>query len=218
MYLNEEIASKFNLFIKEDKCLIKGISEISHTYINCVFEDIKVINDEYLVTIKGSNLEIEITINKNGLLESIKYIGSKIEEFENKGRKVISRESNENTCQYEYYDNNGNNFNIYIYSCNLISKGRIIYELLDENRSMEGIKDIYYAIRNAIDLNNVTLSIGSNDRESYLYVVNNIVIKYCEIRQDKHRIVKEYLGKDNKYYQEETFIKELTKGGGPFSN
>ena len=155
-FMDEKVNKKMVLLCQENNNLKLAFSSIVSLYPECIIKDIKVIGDEYLISLISNTSEKEVIVNKDGIVSNITYVEKNKERYENNYRRVYSKRQSDNAIEYEFIDDNkGLDYLIKLVTFKDLVLGNIIKELLDENRSIENIKDIYYALENCIDLENV---------------------------------------------------------------
>ena len=214
--LNENVKTKIEIMIKENGNIMGALNSLMGIYPEYVVKDIKVVANEYIINIVNGSAEKEAIVEQNGIIDNIYYIDNPERNFKSNHRQVISRKCRENIHEYEFIDDKGLDFLIVITKYKDIIIGNIIEELLDENHSIENIKDIYYALEKCLDLENVLLIIKSKDDKSFLEMMKGTIVKYQNTEESQNHVYREYLGKDGKFYFDETVSREISNDRMPF--
>ncbi len=215
-FLNENVKDKINVLCGENANLIGALNSIVGLYPECVVKDIKFVANEYVINIVSNSTEKEIIVEQNGIVDNIYYTDNPERTFKGSHRQVISRKHQENTREYEFIDDKGLDYLIVLTKYSDVIFGNIIEELLDENHSIENIKDIYYALEKCLDLENVLLIIKSKDDKSFLEMMKGHLVRYQNTEESQNHIYREYLGKDGKFYFDETISREISGDRMPF--
>ena len=214
-YISDEIKEKFEMLRKENNVIGNIIFKLIGLYPEGKLKDINVFGNNYIINILGHTIEIEVTIDKYGNIDNISYLTNK-EEFKNNNTKVIAQKYSMNVRRYEYINEEKNlDFNITISDFDESTIGNVVSELLDENHVIRDIKDIYYAIANCINIDDISLIIKSVDEKSFLELFHGIIMKYQNVVRNGNRTIREYL-EDGKYYVDEMTTKEMFKDNIPF--
>lgn len=215
-FLNESVKARINVISEENSNLIGALNSIMGLYPECVVKDIKVVANEYIISIVSNSSEKEIIVEQNGIIDNVYYIENPERRFKSNHRNVIARNRQENTHEYEFIDDKGLDFIIMLTKYNDMFDGNIIEELLDENHSIENIKDIFYAIEKCLSLENILLVINSKDNKSFLEMMKGNLLKYQNTEEYQNHVYREYLGKDGKFYFDETISREVSSDRIPF--
>ena len=215
-FLNENVKTKIEVMIKENSDIIGALNSLMGIYPEYIIKDIKVVANEYIINIMSGSSEKEAIVEQNGLIDSIYYIDNPERKFKSAHRQVIARKRQENTLEYEFIDDKGLDYLIVLTKYKDMVVGNIIEELLDENHSIANIKDIYYALEKCLDLENVLLIIKSIDDKSFLEMMKGNIVKYQSTEEFQNHIYREYLGKDGKFYFDETVSREISNDHMPF--
>ena len=218
-YLNEKVKQKVEKFSKENQIINLVLKKIELFIVNGIINDIKIYGDSYIIIVQGYAMEVELMVSKEGNIDSISYHQKTEDVYSQNSRKIIARKSYEGSCEYEYIDEN-KDLDFYIQLSFTkdkdINVGPIVSELLDENHSIEDVKDIYYALGNCLNLDDLSVVIKSRDEQSYLYAFHQIIMKYRNYLRNGNHIISEYLDNNGKYYRDETIVRELSDDLIPF--
>ena len=197
-YVNDAILKKYEFELEENENLVKIMDDIVMHFKNISFSDIKKVDEDYEISFISNKKEMLafVCLEENKLtyqsmdndVKIVKNISKYCDVLEgitynNRRRFVISNTDFLRMNTFRYIDDK-NCFNIILkFKYKKEEIKNIINSLLDENRAINSIRDIYYNISENIDLSDKSLLIQSPNGKNIINVYNGKLMNYIETRK-----------------------------------
>ena len=179
-YANSDIEKLIKAYLENNLTLKICLDEVGVFYKNVTIEDIENINDYFLLTFSTTSLTMQDKDDNE--LYHLKYrIGKKSSLLDCVSVSKTSRSItllNQEKVNYILITSR-KCFQI-ILSENIYNTFDIVKSLLDENRSMVGIRDVFYTLKDAIDIATMPQIIISDNKGSEMIIKDGFIDTYIE--------------------------------------